>query len=484
MILEKELEFQLKREIFKDSYFEFFKWAFSILYPNEKYEDTFHIKFLCDLYQREIERIIRKEEKEKDIIVNISPRASKSLITSVCLLPWMWIKEPTMPMIAVSFDEDLSLINAQLSKDIIKSDEYQVLFGNMFQIRSDVDSKGHFMNDKGGFRLSKTIGSNITGHKGVVIVVDDPINPKNAEYELARKASIEYYTKSLYNRLTPINLGIRIIIMQRLHEEDLSGYLLEKNPNDYVHICLPAEQSDIIKPKSLIPFYEKNEGLFDPIRLNRKTLAEFKQTLGSRGYSGQYEQTPSPDEGSIFKKEWFDEIDPITLTRDVINEPIHFFIDSAYTEKTENDPTAIMTCYKSGNYLYVLDVKEVWLEFPSLIKYVKEHVNMFQHTNNSKIFIEGKASGKSIVQQLRAETMLNVVEIDAKQVREDKITRAHSIAPICESRRVKFVKGSYMKHFVDQLAGFPNYRHDDQVDCLVMSVRTLLIDDSPDFFFI
>jgi len=166
--IDRELELELKRLIFTESYYEFFVWSFQILFPNEKYEDTFHIRYLCDLYQVEVERIIRKEERTTDLIVNIPPRTSKSLITSVSLLAWMWIKQASLPMISISFDEDLSLLNAQYSKDIIKSDEYQELFGHLYQIRSDADSKSYFMNDKGGFRLSKTTGSNITGHKGTV----------------------------------------------------------------------------------------------------------------------------------------------------------------------------------------------------------------------------------------------------------------------------------------------------------------------------
>lgn len=493
MIIDKELEFQLKRDVFKASYFEFFKWSFNLLFPNEKYEDAFHIKFLCDTYQAEVERIIRREEKGKDLIVNIPPRTSKSLVTSVCLLAWVWIIDPTIPMISVSFDEELTLLNAQYCKDIIKSDEYQALFGDLFQIRHDADSKGYFMNDKGGFRLSKTTGANITGHKGMIMVVDDPQNPKKAESELHRKDTIDYYTKSFYNRLTPANLGIRIIIMQRLHEEDLTGYLLKKSKEDYRHICLPAEsQRETIdehgnkkitnfevKPAELRARYK--DFLLDGIRLGRKILNGFRKVLGSRGYSGQYEQKPAPDEGGILKKVWFLEVDPATLKRDVINEPIHFFIDGAYTEKTENDPTAIFTCYASGNHLYVLDVQEVWLEFPALIKFITQHVHNFQHNAGSCIYIEPKASGKSIAQQLRSITMLNVVELEAPK--DDKITRAHGIAPICESLRVKTVSGPYREHFVDQLGMFPGATHDDMVDCLVMATNTLLVNNSPDFFF-
>ena len=142
-MVDYELEKDLKRSIFTESYFEFFKWAFGILFPNEKYEDTFHVEYLCNLYQKEIERIIRKEEKDKDIIVNIPPRATKSLITSVCLNAWTWIlpEGVTIPFISVSFDVELTLLNSQYCKDLIKSDEYQELFGDIFQIRNDVDAE-------------------------------------------------------------------------------------------------------------------------------------------------------------------------------------------------------------------------------------------------------------------------------------------------------------------------------------------------------
>lgn len=478
-MIDRQLELELKRSIFKASYYEFFKWVFTILFPNEKYEDTFHVKYLCDLYQSEVERILRKEEKDKDIIVNIPPRTSKSLITSVALTAWAWIKEPTLPFIVVSFDEELTLLNAQYCKDIIKSDEYQELFGDLYQIRGDADSKGYFMNDKGGFRLSKTTGANITGHKGVIIIVDDPQNPKTAESAVHRKTTIDYYTRSLYNRLTPANLGVRMIIMQRLHENDLTGYLLENNPEDYRHICLPAEISNLVKPVELREKY--TEGLLDPIRLNKKTLSGFRKTLGHRGYSGQYEQTPSPDEGGIIKKEWFDILLPEMIIRNT-NNPIHFIIDSAYTDKTENDPSGILVCFVQDNYLYIMDFQEWWLEFPKLCSTIVAYVHNYKYSTTSKILIEPKASGKSIVQQLRASTSLNVIE--APTPKDDKTTRAHSITPTLEARRVRLIQGPYVNNFLELLGAFPNGSHDEAVDVLVMAVNELLLNGGPDFFFV
>lgn len=481
MDLSYELELELKREVYANSYYEFFKWAYKILLPNESYEDNFHIKYICDVLQEEAERILRKEEKDKDLIINISPRASKSLLTSICLLPWVWIKNPFATFICVSFDEDLSNSNSRASRDLIKSEEYQKLFGHIYKIRRDADGVEMFQNDKGGFRMSKTTGSNITGHKGLFILCDDPQNPKTAESEVKRKDTISYYTNSLYNRLTPINLGLRVIIMQRLHEEDLTGYILRKTPNSYRHICLPAEESKDIKPIELRQYYKN--GLFDPNRLSRKILADFKENLGSRGYSGQYSQTPSPEEGGIIKREYFDIVDPTTLIRDVINEPIHFFIDSAYTSKTENDPSAILACFLKNGIIYILDVKEVWLEFVDLIKFIKDYVVKFQMSNDSKIFIEPKASGQDIASQLRSETKFNIVETKAPDT--DKVVRANAVTPKMESRRVRLVQGMYVTHYLDQLAGFPNAAHDDMVDVTVNAISTLIpSNDSPDFLFI
>jgi len=480
MEVSEELEIQLKREVFEASYYEFFKWSFRILFPNEMFEDAFHIKFLCDIYQGEVERIIRKEEKDQDIIVNIPPRTSKTLITSVSLNAWAWIKDPTLPFINISFDEQLVLLNSRYCKDLINSPEFQELFGERFQIRRDVNGAEFFMNNKGGFRMSKTTGSNITGHKGVIIIVDDPQNPKTAESEVQRQTTIDYYTRSLYNRLTPVNLGVRIIIMQRLHQNDLTGYLLEHNAKDYRHICLPAEASNLVNPPELKQHYK--EGLLDPVRLSKKILESFKGTLGSRGYAGQYEQTPSEDAGGIIKPEWFDIISPLTLQRDIINEPVHFIIDSAYTMKTENDPTAILTCFKRQNRLYILDVREVWLEFPQLIQFIISHTAAYQYSSYSKIFVEPKASGKSIVQQLRAITQLNVIESASPDT--DKITRANGVSPQLEARRAALIDGSYIPHYLDQLKMFPNTTHDDMVDVTVIAVQELLFENGPDFLFI
>lgn len=607
----------IQRKIFSESYYEFFKWGFSILFPNERYEDNFHIKYICDLLQEEIERIIKRKRKKKDIIINIPPRTSKSLMCSVLLNCWAWIKDPTIPFICVSFDEQLMIMNARYCKDIIHSPQYRKLFGDIFYVRRDVSGVELFMNNKGGFRLSKTTGSNITGHKGChrkgqfvtlrggdkvkiedlinnywinlevlsqnretgeleykeienvmeryytgkmytinledkkvtvtgnhkfntqnrgivaaedltitdylfcekryinithitseyvvnelvynlsvsdnhnyfvndinnencVIVVDDIQNPKTSESKSKRDDANGYYTQSLYNRLTPINLGIRIIVMQRLHVADLTGYLLDLHPEKYTHICLPAELTKDIKPVELRDYYI--DGLLDPNRLDRISLQDFKTILGTRGYVGQYGQTPSVEEGNIIKEEWFDIISPSVITRDSKISPIKFTLDSAYTDNTENDPSGILTYFIKENCLYILDFQEKWLGFPQLLSFIQAHVKNYQYTDQSNIIVEPKASGKSIVQQLHVSSMLNIFEGIAPDT--DKKTRTYANTPLMESRRVKIVDGSYVKDFMSRLKNFPNDEHDEAVDCLNMAIDHDLKNNNPPYMFL
>jgi hypothetical protein len=158
-----DLEKELKKIILKKSYYHFFKWAFNILEPQTVLEDTFHIKYLCDTLQAEIERIRRREIKDRDIIINVPPRSSKSKILSQALLAWVWIESPHLKMIAVSYSEKLAISNSKYCKDIIKSDQYQELFSDCFQIRKDIDSGERFANDKGGERLTTTVSGSVTG---------------------------------------------------------------------------------------------------------------------------------------------------------------------------------------------------------------------------------------------------------------------------------------------------------------------------------
>jgi predicted phage terminase large subunit-like protein len=129
-----------------------------------------------------------------------------------------------------------------------------------------------------------------------------------------------------------------------------------------------------------------------------------------------------------------------------------------------------------------LDVVEVWMEFPKLKKFLVEYANRFQHNQYSKMFIEEAASGLSIAQELRTISNLNIIGV--KKPKDDKITRAHAITASLEGMKVKLVKGNYIENFINQLKAFPNGKHDDMLDTLIMAVNELLVNNNPDLLWL
>jgi predicted phage terminase large subunit-like protein len=491
MIFSKDFYELNQKKIITQSYYEFFKWAFKILHPSDPFSDAPHIKELCTLLEKEIYRIKDRKRKTKDVVINIPPRTSKSLIVSIVLLPWAWLHVPHLKMIAVSFEDNLTVLNARMCRDLIKSGEYQKYFGHLYKLRTDSDAVTLFTNDKGGSRLSKTTGSSIVGHGAHLIVVDDPQSATTARSEAKRNEVKKYWSGDLYNRLTPAQLGLRVIVQQRLHEDDLTAWVIKKKYNRIRHICLPAsidqKSKSRVSPVEYLNFYTwlNGVGYLDPIRLDPETLEDLKIELGTYGYTSQYDQNPSSEEGGIIKRHWLKIVNPNNIFRDRANEPIHFFLDTAYTDKTAGDASAIIAAFKRGNDVYIVRSESKRLEFPDLCKYLIDFTRDYGYDHNSMIYVEPKASGKSLVQQIKATTNLNIVE--GESPKDDKLSRLNSVSPKCEAGRVFLIEGGWNEDFLTQVcsAGEETWpEHDDEIDAFSMCVKKLLIVGHFDFMFV
>lgn len=476
---------QLKRDIYKDSYYEFFKDAYKELHPGQPYSDNWHIKYLCDTLQDEALRIKDFRVKTKDVIINIPFRSAKSMITTIIFPVWCWVVYPRMKFICTSFSGGLALEHASLSRTLMYSQWFRDLYGDSILLSDDDNQKGFYRNKEGGYRKSVGMGGQITGSGCDIAIIDDPQDPRMSASEVERKNVINFYNNVLYNRLNQPDMGVRIIVMQRLAEDDLSGYLLAHSPNRHRHICIPVaihheiDQKNL-SPKELQSFYKDN--LFWPDRFSESVIEDFVHRLGTREAAGQLFQRPAPEEGNMVKKEWFDIIDSSKITLDLINSPIIFYIDTAETEKQTGDATAILAAFKQGNDVYIFNVIEVRKQFSDLVKFIPEFVAVNKYTQNSKIKIEPKSSGKSVVSQLRTATNLNIVELVPPK--DSKITRLNAISPLLESRRVKFIDGIYTENFMNQLLTFPNSKNDDMVDVFIYCITDLLMDNDFDFSFI
>lgn len=434
---------------------------------------NWHIPYLCEELERLSDCIVHRQPKPYDLIINIPPGTTKSTIVTIMWPVWLWTLDPTIRIITNSYSGGLSLEHATKSKDIILSDKFQRLFPNI-QIRRDKSGKQNYENTETGFRYATSTGATITGFHAHVIINDDPQNPKQAESDQMRIQANEH-TKTLSSRKVDKANTPVVTIMQRLHEDDVTGYLLKKKGENIRHICLPAEDCDDVKPSDLRERYV--DGLLDPVRLSRAVLDEAKTDLGSRGYAGQYGQSPVAAGGNIIKESWFKRISQAEFKALRFHEPMHFFLDSAYDEqqaKSDNDPSGIIATCRIGNNVYVTNAKKVWKDFPDLIAFLPEFLYANDYTGESSLRIEPKANGKSIVQVLERETTLNVTETPTPT--DSKAVRLHAVSPKIECGRCWLVEGDWNEEFIDEVCGFPNKTHDEYVDILGYALNYHLSD--------
>ena len=460
------LKFALEKKLCEMSFYEFFKAAWIVVEPSVPLSTNWHHKYICDLLQTECERVIAQQPKSKDIIINVPFRSTKSLIVTVMFPVWAWIKSPKLRFITSSYSATLSIELATKSRDIIFSDWFKRRWGDVFHIKKDQNLKERYENNFVGMRRATSVGGTVTGQGADFLIVDDPLSPQMANSATERDNANEWYRTTFYSRLNQPDIGVRIIIMQRVHEDDLTGFLLGKETRlKYKHICIPAKSGDgNIKPAYLEKFYEKDTNLFWKDRFSQKILDDYKSALGSYGYAGQLQQTPTPLDSGMIHKDWF-KVDRYRVDEAIVN----FVIDPAYTADQKNDPSALLAYTYKENRWQIVDCVNVYKEFPDLVKFIQQWVAKNGYTNRSRIYVEPKASGKSIVQTLVRETGLNVKE--DKPPTKDKVARVSDVSASLESGRVSLLNGDWNEDFLEQLAKFPAAKHDDMVDCLVMAVN-------------
>lgn len=454
----------IQRDRCSESFFDFVRFFWDVIIKEDPVYN-WHIPFLCSELESMSYYIVNRLPKPYDLIINIPPGTSKSTICTVMFPVWLWIKDPTLRVITNSYASDLSTDHAVKSRDIIISQKFKRLFPEI-GLRPDKSAKQNYENIKGGTRNTTSTGGAITGKHAHVIINDDPLNPKQASSEADRKAAISHSTQTLSSRKIDKRNTPTITVMQRLHENDVTGYLLTQKSEMIKHICLPAEESEDVRPVELRVRY--TDGLLDPVRLDRVVLTEAKKDLGSYGYANQFGQKTAPPEGGILKSEWFEIID----WQDKFSSLTwNTTIDPAYSDSKDNDESGFLQFAADGNEMIIRFAEGVYLEFPELVKYVESFSLLHGHGSRSMIIVEPKASGKSLVQQKKRESRINIKE--GQSPFKDKESRATDISPICESRRVKIIKGNWNNYFLDQIKTFPNGKQDGIIDCLVMAVNEI-----------
>lgn len=437
---------------------------------------NWHIEYLCNQLQEVYETWARREA-QPDVLINVPPGTSKSTTVTQLFPAWLWLKNAGIRILSSSHTAPLAISHSVKTRTCLRSPKFRLLYPGLIEFQNDQDGKTDYRNTKLGQRFSTSTGTGgAMGNHADFIIIDDPLNPQAGTSEVGRLAAAEHL-KTLSTRKTDKARTVTILVMQRIHETDPAGIWLASG-EPLRHICLPGELTKDaasgvmgrqVRPAELKQFY--TDGLLDPIRLSRVALGKLAVVLGSYGYAGQVGQQPAPDEGGILKKVWFRRI---TWAKFLESVPLaataiwQFDADTAYTETQKNDPSAVVVSTYIGQTLYVRHASEHRLEFPELKKKLPELLRDNGYTMLSKLYVEPKASGKSIVQDLRAISQLNVVE--APTPTGGKEERVNANAPFIEALRVVLIDGSWNEAFISQCSGFPRAAHDDMLDCLNQAI--------------
>ena len=429
------------------------------------YKENHNRKFIMSKHFEEIAMFLESVYRLEVIrgIINIPPRYGKTELIIKIFTSWCLAKNHSSKFIHLSYSDSLALDNSAQTKEYIQSDAYQKLWG--MTLKKDAQSKSKWFNEFGGGMYATASGGAITGFGaggtdanifGGAILIDDPLKPDDAFSEVKRNAVNNRYNNTIRSRTNNRNVPI-IVVMQRLHEDDLSGYLLSGGSGEeWKHLNLPA-------------LNENNEPLWE----DKHTFKELDAIREADRYTfaGQYMQTPSPDEGGEWRRDWFEIINRRELPQGIRWEAI---IDGAYTKDTKNDPTGIQIGgSKNGNY-YILSSIDKYLEIPQLRDFIQPHYNSLGVDVNLTL-VEPKASGKSLKQLLSTEKKMRVAEINTDFVKVSKIERARMSSPYIEGGRVILVEGKWNESFLKQIATFPNAKHDEHIDLTSYGVERNLI---------
>lgn len=466
MELEEVLELDIadiEAELCRQDFFYFVQEFWEVIIAEDPVWN-WHIPYLCYELQEYGYRLKNRIDSVGDVCINIPPGTSKSTIVTIMFPAWLWTIDQTLRIISGSYSASLSTDHAVKSRDIIQHEKYKKYFPEVV-IRKDFSNKTHYKNTKGGERYVTSVGGTITGIHAHAIIIDDPLNPKQAASASERETANTWMTETLSTRKVHKSQTITFLVMQRLHELDCTGDWLEKQKKGKLlnHICLPGEIADNVFPPELKDRYIG--GKLDPLRLGDKALKQLSIDLGSYGYAGQIMQTPVPSGGGIWK-EWFAPIPDHLFPKPEELQQYGTDWDLAYTDDENNSACARVTAGKKDNKMYIDTVDWKWVEFPKLVAWMQ--------TQAAPHHIEAKASGKSARQTL---VNMGIPAIEVKVIGGDKEARANIVTPYAEAGMICVRESQLDKIYNDTKQGilrFPKGENDDLQDAIVQAITRLL----------
>lgn len=491
-----------EKALCENSFYYFLERAWPIIEPGQQFIPGWHAEAICEhleaLYYLEITRLI----------INCPPRIGKSNICCVAFAAWIWANDPHLSFLYSAYASSLSIRDSIKCRRLIQSDWYQSLWGSSVQLMADVNNKLRFDNTNGGYRIASSVGGSNTGHGGHFEICDDPNNVLEAESALIREGTNDWHDFVMSTRYAgTIDQFRRLVIQQRVHERDVSGNILSKNDDRWIHLRLPMKYEASYKCMTIpLPMVdgevwedprEKEGDLLWPQGISEERYKEIVQKdfrNDSYREAGQMQQRPSPAGGGILKTEWF------KYWEDLKYPSFNYILqswDTALVGKRPGDQNYKEgICYsacttwglfkdlKGHNNLMLLSVYKGQVEYPELREMALRLANNYLDTNLDspltygdtsksvdKILIESQVNGFSLAQEL-SRMNLPIHHFYPRRY-GDKEARARRIASVIESGLVWLptkpdsnIIEEYGKLLLEDCELFPNSKSNDTIDSM------------------
>lgn len=480
-----------------------------MLEPTTALEWSWHHNAICDHLQALLEDWMARQQdpsftqRLQQVVFNVPPGSLKSRIVSVYMPAWMWLRWPSWRAIFLSANPRVALRDSVYCRDVLRSDWYQQLFSPEWSLSEDQDAKGLFRNTAGGFRMALGFGSRITGDRGDCLIWDDPHDAEEVLSPVKREEVLNRWDSAIANRVNDLRSSTRIGIMQRLHEQDLTGHVLKQG--GWEHICIPMEHEPPVcdcpsckRGESVIGWRDPREKpgeVIQPERFTQDVLQAERIRLGSYGYAGQMQQRPTPAGGNMFPREWWrfwrptgmtplrrpkgcDQTRPaLELSPDLgavdFDEVVQSW-DFTFKDSDGSDYVCGGVWGRRGADKFLLHVVRRRMSFTDSVRAMREVSEAFPGANAK--YVEDKANGPAVISTLRNE-IAGIIPVEPSG---SKVARASAIQPQVEAGNIYLPEhADWLEDFVGEFDAFPRGAHDDQVDMSSQAILKLTRPPSP-----
>ncbi|HET8721328.1 MAG TPA: phage terminase large subunit [Nitrospira sp.] len=430
----------------------FTEFAFGVVRPDILFKPNWHLEAVTYKLSQVATGKIRR------LIITLPPRNLKSLCASVALPGWFLGRNPSERVVVVSYSDFLARSHANDFRLLVNHPIYQATFPAMRLAR---DTDREIVTTKRGKRIATSIDGTLTGLGGNLIIIDDPLKLGDAMSEAVRTRVIEWYRSTLLSRGDDKSATRIVLVMQRVHQNDLAGYLQEQGGFEVLNLPAIAQRSETYELGEGRTYHRQKGELLHPEQEPAHVLAELKREMGPIAFSAQYQQSPIPPGGTIIKRKWlvpYDDIRPQAGDRIIISW------DIALSEAETGDYSACVVLLRRKEVFYILEVVRGRLPF-DLLKRKGMEVKQ-RYGSASTLLIEDSPISRGLIQSLREQS----INVTTYKPDTDKRARVIAQTDLFAGGSVRLPRSaSWLEEFTAELLAFPG-RHDDQVDALTQGL--------------